>query len=86
VGSSGEGAFVLDTATGEVTRHVDTASAVARFSPPPKLQTPDQFYRARRFGWQDVAALLVLVGMAGAVSRLWYSRLIRARAPARATA
>ena len=83
VGSSGQsGAFVFDTATGELKSHPDTSTALAQFSPAPTLQSAHQFYRSRRFGWQDTAAFLVLVGLVVAVSWLWFSRLIRVRAPA----
>jgi len=78
VGSNGHSkAFVFDTLTGELRMHPNPATAIALFSPPPKLQTADSFYRSRRFGWQDLAAFLVLVGLVVAVSWLWFSRFIR---------
>lgn len=79
VGSTGQsGAFVFDTATGELTLYQDTGAALAQFSPSPSLQTADQFYRSRRFGWQDVAALFVLLAAVLSTAWLWFTRFIRA--------
>jgi hypothetical protein len=69
---------VFDTATGKLRSHESTAAALAQFSPSPKLQTPDEFYESRRFGWQDVAARFVLLGVVLLTSWLWFTRFIRA--------
>ncbi len=73
------GAFVFDMATGELRRDQDASTALAQLSPTARLQTPDEFYRSRRFGWQDVAALLVLFAVVALTSWLWFTRFIRMR-------
>ena len=86
IGSSVAGAFVLDTATGELRSPKSVAAALASFSPSPKLQTPNEFYERRRSGWQDVAAGFVLLGLVLSISWLWFTRFIRAPAPSAARA
>jgi hypothetical protein len=81
VGSSAQsGAFVFDTRTDGLKRYPDVAAALDQFAPPPKLQPPDEFYRSRRFGWQDVAALVLLLASVAMVSWVWFKRLVRAPA------
>jgi hypothetical protein len=81
IGTSVAGAFVFDTSTGELRSHQSTVAALAQFSPPPKLQTPDEFYERRRSGWQDRAAGFVLLGLVFLTSWFWFRRFIRAPAP-----
>lgn len=85
VGSSGQSGFVFDTRTGDLKRRDSTAAALAQFSPPPKLQTSEQFYRTRRFGWQDLVALAILLGVVAAISWLWFAFFIRMRSAASTT-
>jgi hypothetical protein len=83
IGSSGRSdAFVFDTSTGKLTLHRSISDALRQFSPVPQLQTADQFYRSRRFGWQDVVAALILCGLVLLISWLWFRRYIRAPSPA----
>ena len=81
IGTSVAGAFVFDTATGELRSHQSTAVALAPFAPSPKLQTPDEFYESRRSGWQDIAAGFVRLGLLLLTSWLWFTRFVRAPAP-----
>jgi len=81
IGTSVAGAFVFDTATGELRPHQSPAVALAQFSPPPKMQTAGEFYDSRRSGWQDRVAGLVLLGLVLLSSWLWFTRFIRAPAP-----
>jgi hypothetical protein len=73
-----QGAFVFDTKTDSLKSYPDLSAAIAQFTPPPKLESPDGFYRSRRFGWQDLAALIVLLVSVAALSWLWFQRFVRA--------
>ena len=78
VGLSGKsGAFIFDTASGKQSQYSSVAAALAQFSPPPKLETPEQFYRSHRFTWEDAVASLVLLSLVVGVSLLWYRKFIR---------
>jgi hypothetical protein len=80
IGSSDDvGAFVFDMTSGELKPQPSTSAALAHFSPAPRLQTADEFYRSRRFGWQDLAALAILLLMVASTSWLWFTRFIRTR-------
>ena len=72
------GAFVFDMATGELRRHADVSTALAQVTAE-RLETADEFYRSRRFGWQDAAAFGVLLVLGASTSWLWFARFIRAR-------
>jgi hypothetical protein len=83
VGSSRDASgFVLDTRTGGVTRLRDSAAALARVPAAAPLHSPEEFYFARRYGWPDVVAVLLLVVPLGGLAWQWYRRYIRAPAMA----
>jgi hypothetical protein len=70
--------FVLDTRTGGLTRLPDSAAALSRVPAAAPLGSPAEFYFARRWGWQDGVAALLLVVSLGGLSWFWYRRFIRA--------
>jgi hypothetical protein len=79
IGSSAQaGAFVFDTRTESLRNFPDISAALAQFAPPPKLQSPDGFYRSRRFGWQDLAAVVLLLASVAILSWMWFKRFVRA--------
>lgn len=41
--------------------------------------TAEQFYRGRRFGWQDLAAVVLLVTLVSGVSLTWFKWFIGRR-------
>jgi len=81
VGVSGElGAFTFDTTSHQVQRHESRAAALRQFEVPPQLQSAGAFYRSRRFGWQDVIAVVVLAGLVAGISWAWFRWFIQAPA------
>lgn len=81
VGASSESpGFVLDTRTGAVSRFPDSAAALAQAPAAAPLHPSNEFYSARRYGWQDVAAGAALLAALAVVVALWYRRFIRAPA------
>jgi hypothetical protein len=80
VGWSGtKGAFSLDMAAGELKQLANKDIALTQYSPPLSLQTARAFYRSRRYGWQDVAALIVLLGLVVPIMWIWFNRFIRSK-------
>jgi len=73
-----KGAFTFDMTTGELKVLANKDAALTQFSSPLTFQTAQEFYRSRRYGWQDVAALIVLLGLLAATTRVWFNRFIRA--------
>jgi drug/metabolite transporter (DMT)-like permease len=78
-GISASGPFVFDLATGSLKLYTTRAEALAQFTPPPTLLSADAFYRQRRFGWQDLTALAVLLLAVAVVSLTWFTLFIRPR-------
>jgi hypothetical protein len=77
--SQQKGAFTFDMSTGKLTMLDSREAALARLSPLPNFQTAHEFYRSRRYGWQDVAALIILLGLVVGIARVWFNRFIRER-------
>lgn len=77
--SQEKGAFTFDMSTGKLTVLASREAALARLSPLPNFQTAHEFYRSRRYGWQDVAALIILLGLVAGIARVWFNRFIRPR-------
>jgi hypothetical protein len=73
------GAFVFDLTAGQLKRVEDAKATLAELSPTARFQTPDEFYRSRRFGWQGVAALAILFVAEASILWLWFTRFVRAR-------
>jgi len=75
VGETGDAhAFVLDTRTGALRTYETPAAALKDVVQVPPLQSAYEFYSARRFGWPDLVALILLVVPQAALAWWWLKR------------
>jgi hypothetical protein len=81
VGVDPSGAFVLNLNSDEIQRYPTSAEALARVGANAQLRSADAFYRGRRFGWQDLAAVGVLGLGVAFCAWLWFIRLVRPPLP-----
>lgn len=71
--------FLFDTVSGVLSEDVDDGAIAKECGPSVNFEPTSEFYRKRRFGWFDLAALAAFSSMAIPTSVFWYRRFIRNR-------
>ena len=78
-GSNEAGPFLFDTASDALIESVDKAAVAKQCGSSVQFQSADEFYRSRRSGWLDLAALAALLGLVISTSVFWHKHFIRGR-------
>jgi len=78
--SASDGPFVFDTSSSELRLFPDLPEARRTFPSPIVLESANKFYTHRRWGWNDLLALVILGSLAAVIMALWYRLFVRAPA------